>query len=64
MHGGEEIITANISLDQVRSAKSMVDVTGHYSRPDVFEVRLNGEVVESLSPVVSQQVEEDAAEQE
>jgi nitrilase len=63
-HGTEEIITAMISLDQVRSAKSMIDVTGHYSRPDVFEVKVNGELVESLAPVVSQQTEETNTEQE
>jgi predicted amidohydrolase len=64
VHGGEEILTATISLDQVRSAKSMVDVTGHYSRPDVFEVRVNGQIVESLFPIVSQLAEDDSAEQE
>ena len=32
----EKIIYADINLDDIISAKRMFDVTGHYSRPDVF----------------------------
>lgn len=64
VHGKEEIITATISLDQVRSAKSVVDIAGHYSRPDVFELKVNGELVESLAPVASDQSDEANTEQE
>lgn len=38
---GEAIITATGSLDEVYLAKSWCDVGGHYSRPDVFELRVN-----------------------
>ena len=64
VHGKEEIIAATISLDQVRSAKSMVDIAGHYSRPDVFELKVNGELVESLALVASDQSGEANTEQE
>ena len=40
--GEERIITATVSLDLVRAAKSLVDVAGHYSRPDVFQLLVNG----------------------
>ena len=34
--GDETVITATGSLDVVRSVKAVVDIGGHYSRPDVF----------------------------
>lgn len=34
--GDETFITATGSLDAVRSVKAVVDIGGHYSRPDVF----------------------------
>jgi hypothetical protein len=34
--GDETIITAPASLELVRSVKAVVDIGGHYSRPDVF----------------------------
>lgn len=36
----EIILTASGSLDLVRSVKSVVDIGGYYSRPDVFEFRV------------------------
>ena len=36
----EVILTATGSLDLVRSVKSVVDIGGHYSRPDVFEFKV------------------------
>lgn len=35
--GKEEIIYADIDLDEIIAAKRMFDVSGHYSRPDVFK---------------------------
>ena len=32
----EEILYADVDPDEIISAKRMFDVSGHYSRPDVF----------------------------
>ena len=37
----EGILYADINLDDIISAKRMFDVVGHYSRPDVFDFKLN-----------------------
>lgn len=64
VHGKEEILTATISLDLVRAAKSVIDVAGHYSRPDVFELQVNGQSVQSLVPSTSRQPEQATTRQE
>lgn len=38
---GETIILADGSTDRIYSAKALCDVAGHYSRPDLFQLRLN-----------------------
>lgn len=38
---GETILLADGSMEQVAAAKSLCDVAGHYSRPDVFQLRVN-----------------------
>ncbi|WDI32013.1 carbon-nitrogen hydrolase family protein [Hyphococcus flavus] len=38
---GEDMLIAEGSLDMVRAAKSACDIAGHYSRPDVFDFRVN-----------------------
>ena len=42
---GETILFAQADLEEVRKAKSACDPAGHYSRPDLFEVRLEGETL-------------------
>src|SRR5690606_22123165 len=37
----EEILYAEVSLRHVAGAKRMLDVAGHYGRPDVFQVTVN-----------------------
>ena len=39
--GEETILIAEGSLDLVRSVKAVVDIGGHYSRPDVFSFKIN-----------------------
>jgi nitrilase len=41
----ETILEATVSLDLVRAAKSLNDSAGHYARPDVFQLLVNGNPV-------------------
>jgi predicted amidohydrolase len=38
---GETILTANGSMEHIFAAKAACDVGGHYSRPDIFQLRVN-----------------------
>lgn len=44
----ETIVTATISLDAFHKAKTVLDVGGHYSRPDVFQLHVNRTVRERV----------------
>jgi nitrilase len=61
---GETILTAEGSMEQVFAAKSACDVAGHYSRPDIFQVRVNRtphqRVVETSGPGFSLNIESDS----
>ena len=49
----EAIVMARINLNRIREESLMMDVTGHYNRPDLFELRLKqGDVgsVPALAP--------------
>jgi nitrilase len=46
---GEMILYADLSLDEVRRAKEMCDAAGHYSRPDVLQLRVNRAVRSPLA---------------
>ena len=37
----EEIVVAEIDLDQITRAKSVIDCAGHFSRPDIFSFEIN-----------------------
>lgn len=39
--GREELLTAEIDLERIAQEKITLDVAGHYSRPDLFELRVN-----------------------
>ncbi len=39
--GREELLTAELDLDRITEEKLTLDVGGHYSRPDLFELRVN-----------------------
>lgn len=49
--GEETILTYEADLSVIRSAKVAMDIAGHYSRPDVFELRVNGIPTGQLMPV-------------
>lgn len=38
----EAIVMARINLNRIREESLMMDVTGHYNRPDLFELKLKG----------------------
>lgn len=38
VHGREELIVADLDLDRLAEEKLTLDVAGHYSRPDLFEL--------------------------
>ena len=40
---GETILIAEGSMKEIYKAKAFCDVAGHYSRPDVFQLRVNQE---------------------
>lgn len=52
---GETILIADGSVEHIFAAKSACDVAGHYSRPDIFQLRVNQtpycRVVETSGPV-------------
>lgn len=50
LRGEEAILEASVSLDMVRASKSLVDIGGHYSRPDVFQLLVNGKPLLSETP--------------
>lgn len=47
---GETLLYADLDLDLVFKAKSACDPAGHYSRPDLFEVRLEGRRIYGAGP--------------
>ncbi len=49
--GEEAILTYEAEHAVIRSAKVASDVAGHYSRPDIFELQVNGEPVTRLQPI-------------
>jgi predicted amidohydrolase len=51
--GEATILTYEADRSVIRSAKAACDIAGHYSRPDVFELRVNGVPVSAMSPVPS-----------
>jgi hypothetical protein len=41
---GETILLAQCSQEALLAAKSAIDVGGHYSRPDIFQLRVNDQL--------------------
>lgn len=62
---GETILFADLDLDEVPRAKYDLDVTGHYSRPDLFRLEVNEEpqapvIARGRDPVAASQPESDS----
>lgn len=47
VYGEETLLTADLDLARIAEESLTLDVTGHYSRPDIFEVRLKLPAAES-----------------
>lgn len=43
---GEMILTATISMKEVRKARMATDTGGHYSRPDIFQLLVNRQLLQ------------------
>ena len=48
---GEEILVADIDLDEITRAKFDLDVVGHYARPDVFRLTVDETAKRSVEPL-------------
>jgi nitrilase len=46
--GSETILTATLDLGEISRGKFDFDVVGHYSRPDVFQLRVNEEPMRAV----------------
>ncbi|MCP4471968.1 MAG: hypothetical protein GY815_15030 [Gammaproteobacteria bacterium] len=44
----EGILYAELDLDEITKAKLDLDVTGHYARPDIFQLKVNSEPQSSV----------------
>ncbi|MFQ5779012.1 MAG: carbon-nitrogen hydrolase family protein [Terriglobia bacterium] len=53
--GGEELLTAEIDLERVSEEKLLLDVGGHYARPDLFDVRVRREPLRPFRPVAEEE---------
>lgn len=51
-YGSEQVLTAEIDLDEVTRGKFDLDVAGHYARPDVFRLMLDESVKTTVVPAV------------
>lgn len=47
----EQILTAEVDLDQVRAARRLFDATGHYHRPDIFRLQVDTAPRPAWSPI-------------
>ena len=59
---GEMILTARGSLEAVYAAKAACDVGGHYSRPDIFQLQMNGLPLERLVMTAAPELPRSSAE--
>ena len=46
--GEDVIISAEIDMNDIARGKYDFDVTGHYARPDIFQLQVNSKVQKSV----------------
>jgi hypothetical protein len=50
---GETILLAQCSQEALLAAKSAIDLGGHYSRPDIFQLRVNDQLQHRIHSVAA-----------
>jgi predicted amidohydrolase len=48
LYGREELLTAELDVARIAEEKLVLDTAGHYSRPDLFEVKVNRNVLKQV----------------
>ena len=48
-YDGETILYADVDRNDIARAKYDFDVVGHYSRPDVFQLRVNEQAMPTVA---------------
>jgi nitrilase len=48
IHGSKTILTAELNFSLITRAKLDFDVTGHYARPDIFQLIVNEKKQQSV----------------
>lgn len=48
---GESILTADLDIAEIARGKYDLDVTGHYARPDIFQLQVNEKAMRSVKPL-------------
>ena len=48
-HEGECILTADLEMNEIIEGKYDLDVVGHYSRPDIFQLRVNESAAKAVA---------------
>jgi nitrilase len=49
MHKEQGILYADIDIGAARASRKSLDVTGHYSRPDIFKLEVDRSPMQAVS---------------
>ena len=55
VYGKEDILYADIDMDMILRAKAVIDCAGHFSRPDILELKIKGD--DSIEQIADKQAE-------